>query len=152
MKVTFDTERTTVAEREQRGPVTEAHFLIKIISSSTAAKSQTIFHRHSPESPKIVESCTVKQTVGLCDQVTLDGRTSYSEESATLSATWGVSADESTSNDTLAAASNALAPFNGSLFATFNATKLEIGVTFTFSLTVANDFSTDMASTSVVRR
>lgn len=82
------------------------------------------------------------QEVGLCGEFTLDGRASSGAASRTLSVTWDVSNTAGTGDDEPAvvttAVETALVPFQGSLLATIDASVLEIGVGFTFTLTVGN--------------
>lgn len=94
--------------------------------------------------------CLVQQEVGLCGEFTLDGRASSGSDSRMLSSTWSVST--AAGQAALAAVEAALAPFQGFLLATLNATSLEIGFDFSFSLTVQSFLgATDEASVKVTR-
>lgn len=91
--------------------------------------------------------------MGLCGEVVLDGRASSGGFLQALSAAWTVSAAESVDSYAFGLTSKNLAEFNGSLVATLNATELEVGITYTFTLTVHNSFgSQDEASASIIRR
>lgn len=82
---------------------------------------------------------TARQGVGLCGEFTLDGRTSSGALSRSLSAAWNVSATATAdSASAVTMVENALAPFQGSLLVTVDASVLEIGAEFTFSLTTEN--------------
>lgn len=93
------------------------------------------------------------QSVGLCGDFTLDGRASSGAASRSLSANWGVSPTAGTGDAAaLAAVESALAPFQGALLATLDATALEIGVGFTFTLSVGNFLgATDEAAATATR-
>ena len=100
---------------------------------------------------------TLKE-VGICGEFTLDGRASSGAASRTLSVEWRVSStsaggDEATVAVAVAAVESALVPFQGSLLAALNASALEIGVEFTFTL-VARNFlgGMDETAVSVTRR
>lgn len=83
----------------------------------------------------------------------LDGRASSGAASRMLSASWNVSSTVGSSADALAAVDVALAPFQGSLLAELNATALEVGVEFTFRLSVENFLgSVDETTATVTRR
>lgn len=92
------------------------------------------------------------QTVGLCGDVTFDGRASSGGASRTLSAIWDVTDSTGTpiaADDALRAA---FALFNGSLVAKMNVTVLAVGVGVTVTLTVENFLGmTDNATASIVR-
>ncbi len=75
--------------------------------------------------------------MGLCGEFTLDGRASTGAASRPLSTEWRVSSTTAGDNVT-AAVESALDPFQGSLLATLNATALEFGVAFTFTLAARN--------------
>lgn len=94
------------------------------------------------------------QSVGLCGEFTLDGRASLGAASRTLSAAWSVSPTTDGTGDAaaLAAVESALAPHQGALLATLNATSLEIGIGFTFTLSVGNFLGAgDRAEAAVTR-
>ena len=78
--------------------------------------------------------------MGLCGEFTLDGRASSGAASRTLSAMWSVSTTSGTGDTAtaLAAVEHALAPYQGELLVTLNATVLEVGVGFSFTLSVEN--------------
>eukprot|EP00903_Cladosiphon_okamuranus_P012876 g12026.t1 len=78
------------------------------------------------------------QEVGLCGEFNLDGRASSGSSSRALSGEWHTSAATIAGGSALAAVEQALVPFQGSLLATLNATALEIGVEFSFTLAVSN--------------
>lgn len=84
----------------------------------------------------LVRWTSLFQEVGLCGEFTLDGRASSGSSSRTLSAVWNVSA--AAGGPAVATVERALAPFHGLLLATLNATALEIGFEFSFTLTVSN--------------
>ena len=93
------------------------------------------------------------QTVGLCGEVTFDGRSSSGGASRALSASWDVLDSTGTPVAAGDALRDAFAPFNGSLLATLNVTVLEFGAEFTVSLTVENFLgATDNAVASIVRK
>lgn len=93
------------------------------------------------------------QTVGRCGTLHLDGRASSGAASRTISASWNISAAVGAGANASTAAGDALAPFQGSLLAELNATALEVGVEFTFRLSLENFFgSTDEAIATVTRR
>ena len=94
------------------------------------------------------------QEVGLCGELTLDGRTSSGAASRQLSASWSVSSTSAAAGAgaAVAAAEGALAPFQGYLLATLNATSLEIGLEFTFTLFARNFLGgEDNASVTLAR-
>ena len=93
------------------------------------------------------------QAVGRCGSFRLDARASSGGAARSLSAFWSVSTAEGSSAAALAAANASLAPFQGSLLAELNATALEVGVEFTFSL-AAQSFlgNADEAVATVTRR
>ncbi|CAN0146388.1 unnamed protein product, partial [Pylaiella littoralis] len=94
----------------------------------------------APDNPSTVSAVLIApQEVGLCGEFTLDGRASSGAASRTLSATWNVSNIAATgSASAVAAFEDALAPFQGSLLATLDASALEFGVEFTLTLTTGN--------------
>ena len=92
------------------------------------------------------------QMVGLCGEVTFDGRSSSGGASRTLSTTWDVADSTGTPVAADDGLRDALASFNGSLLATLNVTVLEVGAEFTVSLTVENFLGVKAnATTSIVR-
>ena len=92
------------------------------------------------------------QEVGLCGEFTLDGRASSGAASRQLSASWIVSSTSAASGAAVSAVESALAPFQGYLLATLNATSLEIGAEFTFTLSVTNFLrGEDNTSTTLTR-
>lgn len=91
------------------------------------------------------------QEVGLCGEFTLDGRASSGSASRTLSAVWNVSS-AAAGGSALAAVEHALGPFQGFLLATLNASTLEIGVEFSFTLTASNFLgAVDETTVTVIR-
>lgn len=88
--------------------------------------------------------------MGLCGEFTLDGRASSGSASRTLSGVWNVSA--AAGGTAVVAVEDALAPFQGSLLATLNATALEIGVEFSFTLVVSNFLGAMSETTATVTR
>ena len=103
--------------------------------------------------PTIAGPVPHPKVVGLCGKLTLDGRASSGTASRIPSATWSVSVfsdmDESA---VLTTVESALAPFQGTLLATLDATALEIGVEFLFTLTVGNFFGAEDKATVAVTR
>lgn len=92
------------------------------------------------------------QTVGLCGEVTFDGRASSGGASRTLSATWNVTDSMGTPLAAGDALWNAFIPFDGSLLATINVTVMDVGVELTVSLTVENFLGiADNATASIAR-
>eukprot|EP00903_Cladosiphon_okamuranus_P005952 g5878.t1 len=106
----------------------------------------------APANPPLVSAVLVApQVVGRCGSFELDGRASSGGAARTLSAFWSVSAAEG-SSAALATANASLAPFQGFLLAELNATALEVGVQFTFSLAVQNFLENmDEAAVTVTR-
>lgn len=93
------------------------------------------------------------QTVGLCGEVKFDARASSGGASRSLSAVWDVAASAGTPLAAVVALREAFGPFNGSLLATLNATSLEVGASFTITLTVENFLGVkDETAASVVRK
>lgn len=93
------------------------------------------------------------QEVGRCGEFTLDGRASTGGAARGLSAYWHVSGQAGTSAAAILAVQTALAPYNGALLATVNATVLEVGTKFKIWLSVQNFLGeTDVTSISAVRR
>lgn len=101
-------------------------------------------------SPLLVRCAPLFQEVGLCGDFTLDGRASSGSGSRTLSAVWNVST--AAGDSAVAAAEHALAPFQGFLLATLNATALEIGLELSFTLTVSNFLGSMDENTVTVTR
>ena len=92
------------------------------------------------------------QIVGLCGEVTFDGRASSGGASRALSASWDVADSMGNPLGAGDALLDAFAPFNGSLLATLNVTVLEVGVKLAVSLTVENFLgATDNATAFIVR-
>ncbi len=92
--------------------------------------------------------------MGFCGEIILDSRASTGAASRTLSTEWRVSSTNTGGNATVAVAAvaaveSALAPFQGSLLATLNATALQIGVEFTFTI-AARNFLGGVDETAVV--
>lgn len=103
------------------------------------------------------------QTVGLCGNLQLDGRSSSGTASRTLSASWNAfsaaavstttttaSADDD--DDALSSVTASLESFEGSLLAELNATVLAVGVEYTFSLTAKNFLGGEDEATATVTR
>lgn len=118
------------------------------------AAARLFLFRRKPLHTHLSTPSVFVQTVGRCGSFRLDGRVSSGGASRTLSALWSVSAaEEGSSFAALAAADASLAPFQGSLLAELNATALEVGVEFTFSLAVRNFLgSVDEATATLTRR
>lgn len=92
------------------------------------------------------------QTVGLCGEITFDGRASSGGASRTLSAIWDIADSTGTPIAADDALRDAFAPFDGSLLATINVTGLDVGAEITVSLTVESFLGmTDNATASIVR-
>ncbi|CAM9236501.1 unnamed protein product [Ectocarpus fasciculatus] len=107
----------------------------------------------APDNPSTVSAVLVApQSVGLCGEVSLDGRTSSGAVSRSLSAFWNVSTTLASDSTVVAAVAGALKPFQGSLHATLNATSLEPYVEFKISLRVENFLGAVDAATVTVTR
>ncbi|CAM9229815.1 unnamed protein product, partial [Ectocarpus fasciculatus] len=107
----------------------------------------------APDNPSTVSAVLVApQSVGRCGEFSLDGRSSSGAASRSLSAVWNVSTTLASDSAVVAAVAGALKPFQGSLYATLNATSLEPLVEFQFSLMVENFLgAVDEATVTVTR-